>query len=324
MSDSITKAQKVIDIEVESLLLMKEALDDNFSHAIEILKEAALNDKKVIVIGVGKSGNVGHKISATLNSTGIASVVLNAQNALHGDLGIVSKDDVILALSYSGETQELLILMPHLKKKGVKLISITGKKDSTLAGLSDSVLITPIKQEACPLGLAPTSSSTSALVMGDALAMTLLDARGFTEDQFASYHPGGSLGKALLTRVEDIMRSGEQMAFCFEASTVMDAIKSMSEARSGSCMIVSGSKKLIGLFSHGDFARAYQQDPDIGGKKVVDYMTPNPITLLPQLLAAEAIHLLKQHKVDDIPVIGVDGTILGLVDSQDFARLKLI
>lgn len=324
MSEILKKAQNVIDIEIEAIQLMKGKLDSHFENAVSILKTAVDFERKIIIIGVGKSGNIGHKIAATLNSTGATSVVLNTQNALHGDLGIVSNGDVILALSYSGETKELLEILPHLKRKEVKLISITGKSNSTLGDLSDAILLTPILKEACPLGLAPTSSSTSALVMGDALAMTLLDSRGFTEDQFASYHPAGSLGKILLTRIKDIMRTGSQLAICNESSTIMDSIKSMGAARTGSCLIVDNQQKLIGIFSHGDFARAYQNDPSIGTQLVCQYMTKNPITLMPNLLAAEAVKILKKHKVDDIPVIDEERKILGIVDTQDFARLKLI
>lgn len=324
MSEILKKAQNVIDIEIEAIQLMKEKLDTHFENAVSILKTAVDLERKIIIIGVGKSGNIGHKIAATLNSTGATSVVLNTQNALHGDLGIVSNGDVILALSYSGETKELLELLPHLKRKDVKLISITGKATSTLSELSDSTLLTPILKEACPLGLAPTSSSTSALVMGDALAMTLLDSRGFTEDQFASYHPAGSLGKILLTRIKDIMRTGSQLAICDDTATIMETIKSMGKARTGSCLIVNEQQQLIGIFSHGDFARAYQNDPAIGTQRVCDYMTHNPITLTPNLLAAEAVKLLKIHKVDDIPVIDKEKKVLGIVDTQDFARLKLI
>lgn len=324
MPNLISKAQTVIDIEIETLLAMRSALNSDFEKAVLLIKEKIESEKKIVVIGVGKSGNIGHKISATFNSTGATSVVLNAQNALHGDLGIVSRGDVILALSCSGETSELLSLLPHLKKKGVSIISITAKTVSTLAEVSDFVLHSPVDKEACPLGLAPTSSSTAALVMGDALAMTLLESRGFTEENFASYHPGGALGKALLTRVDDIMRTGDQMALCDKTCTVMDAIKSMGKARAGSCIITNEKKELIGIFSHGDFARAFQENPQIGEHLVIKYMTTNPIKLMSHLLAAEAIHLLKNNKVDDIPVIDESNKVVGIVDTQDFARLKLV
>lgn len=324
MKEIILKGKKVIDIEREALDLLKESLDEQFAQAVCILKEAIEADKKIVILGVGKSGNVGHKIAATLNSTGATAVVLNAQNALHGDLGIVSDGDAVIALSYSGETAELLDLLPHIKKRDIKLVGITGKKGSTLAECSDAHIVTPVAREACPLGLAPTSSSTSALVVGDALAMTLLDERGFTEEEFAKYHPSGSLGRALLLRVKDIMRSGERLATCSHRATVMEAITAMTEARSGVCVVVGDKGCIQGVFSHGDFARAYQKNASIGASQVADFMTPEPITLNASDLAVEAIKVIRNYQVDDVPVRDEDGVLVGVVDTQDFASLKLV
>ena len=324
MDEMIARAKKVIDIEIEALELLGENLDEQFCGAVTKLKDILDLGKKIVVVGVGKSGNVGHKIAATLNSTGATAVVLHSQNALHGDLGIVSDGDAVIALSYSGETAEMLDLLPHIKRKDITLISITGKKQSTLAQLADYSIVTPVKREACPRGLAPTSSSTAALVAGDALAMVLLDERGFTEDEFANYHPGGSLGRALLTRVEDIMRVGDQLALCSLEDSVMEAIRSMSKARAGACFVVNADKTLAGLFSHGDFARAYQEDPGIGGNLVKHYMTEEPITVSPQALAVEAVKMIPEFRVDDVPVVDEEGKIVGVVDTQDFARLKLV
>ena len=206
--DAIEKARRVIRIETDSLQRLADRLDAGFSRAVELLKETLDQRGKIVVIGVGKSGNIGHKIAATLNSTGSTAVVLNSQNALHGDLGLLSDGDAVLALSYSGETSELLDLLPFIRRFEVRIISLTGKPTSTLSTFSDVTLDTSVEREACPLNLAPTSSSTAMLVMGDALAMVLLEARGFTEEDFARYHPGGSLGRALLTKVSDIMRHG--------------------------------------------------------------------------------------------------------------------
>jgi len=280
--------------------------------------------KKIVEIGVGKSGNIGHKIAATLNSTGATAVVLNSQNALHGDLGLVTFGDAVIALSASGETKELLDLLPHIKRKTNTLISITKNAESTLGEYSDFVLRTPIEREACPLNLAPTSSSTAALVMGDALAMVLLDVRGFTEDEFAEYHPGGSLGRALLTTVEDIMRVGDQLATASREATVMEVIRVMSKARAGACFVLNDDTTLAGVFSHGDFARAYQNDPQIGEKLVTDFMTEKPVTLSPKALAVEAVKTIRSHRVDDVPVVDENRCVIGVVDTQDFARLKLV
>jgi arabinose-5-phosphate isomerase len=324
MEEIIRKAIKVVEIEQEALENLKRSFNEQFVLAVNIFRNAVECGKKIIIVGVGKSGNIGHKIAATLNSTGAPAVVLSLQNALHGDLGILCDGDVVLALSFSGETAELIELLPYIKMKDVKLVGLTGKEKSTLSEFADAVLLTPVEREACPLGLAPTSSSTAALVMGDALAMTLLDVRGFTEEDFAKYHPKGALGKVLLTRVKDIMRVGERIAVCNIEATVLETVRSMSKARSGACFIVDEGNILKGVFSHGDFARAYQHDEEIGRKPARDYMTPNPIQLHPQSLAAEAVKKIRDHLVDDVPVVDDQGVIIGVVDTQDFAKDKLI
>lgn len=320
----ITRAKRVIEIEQQAISGLLDHLGDEFVDAINLLAAAVEAGHKIVVVGVGKSGNVSHKIAATLNSTGSTAVVLNSQNALHGDLGMVSDGDVVLALSYSGETSELIDLIPSIKRFDVKMISITGKPESTLATYSDIALLTPVEREACPLNLAPTSSSTTALVMGDALAMVLLDARGFTEDDFARYHPGGSLGRALLTTVEDIMRTGDSLAKLSPDVTVEAAIAAMSKSRSGACVLVSEDGGLAGVFTHGDFARAFEQNDSVRGRLVSEFMTTEPVTVLASSLAAEAIKKIGKNKVDDIVVLNNEGQPVGLVDTQDFARLKLI
>jgi len=322
--DIIQQAIKVIEIEEEAINELKNALNGEFVNAVKLLKKTVELGNKIIVIGVGKSGNVAHKIAATLNSTGATSVVLSTQNALHGDLGLISSGDVVIALSFSGETAELIDLLPFVKGQSVSLIAITGELESTLAEVSDCVLHTPVRKEACPLGLAPTSSSTAALVMGDALAMVLLKERGFTEKEFASYHPGGSLGRSLLMRVEDIMRKGERLAVCKERATVIEAISAMTQARSGACFVISTDKKLVGVFSHGDFARAYQNDVMVGEQLVSGYMTKDPVTLSSSSLAVEAVKVIRQYEVDDVPVLDSSDEVIGVVDTQDFARLKLV
>lgn len=321
--EKIACAQRVIDIEIEALNGLSQHLDCEFSNAVDVMLEALENRNKIVVCGVGKSGNISHKIAATLNSTGTTAVVLNSQNAIHGDLGIISDGDVFLALSYSGETNELIELLPFIKRFNVKMVCITGKAESSLARHSDVTLLTPIQREACPLNLAPTSSSTSALVMGDALAMVLLEARGFTEKDFAKFHPGGSLGRALLTTVSDIMRSGNALAKLGADSSVDDAVSAMSKSRSGACVIVNDDGTLAGVFTHGDFARAFNDNEIVRGKPVADFMTTDPITVQAASLAAEVISKIGKHRIDDLVVM--DGDIpVGLVDTQDFARLKLV
>ena len=320
----IEHGRQVIDMEAEALRTMSGSLDDSFASAVAMLKAVLDDHGKVVVVGIGKSGNIGHKIAATLNSTGSTAVVLNSQNALHGDLGMVSDKDAVIALSYSGETAELLDLLPHIKRFDVKLIAMTGKPDSTLARYADTTLDTSVDREACPLNLAPTSSSTAMLVMGDALAMVLLQARGFTEENFARFHPGGALGRALLTKVSDIMRSGDSLAKVDADATVQGALVAMTQARSGACVVLAADGFLGGIFTHGDFARSYQSDPMVGGKKVADLMTRDPISVQADALAAEAVKTIGAHRVDDVVVLDEDGKPVGLVDTQDLARLKIV
>ena len=322
--DVLAKARQVIEIETEALQGMAARLDGGFTRAVEILKDTLDRRGKIVVAGIGKSGNIGHKIAATLNSTGATAVVLNSQNALHGDLGILSDGDAVLMLSYSGETSEVLDLLPHVKRFDVQVIALTGKPTSTLAEHSDVTLDTSVDREACPLNLAPTSSSTAMLVMGDALAMVLLEARGFTEKQFARFHPGGALGRALLTKVSDIMRAGEQLAQVLEGATVREALVAMSKARSGACVVTAADGKLGGIFTHGDFARSYQSDPHVGDKLVAEFMTRKPISVSADSLAVEAVQTIGSHRVDDVVVLDEDGRAVGLVDTQDLARLKIV
>jgi arabinose-5-phosphate isomerase len=322
--DYLEKARLVIGIEVDGLARMAERLNGNFVQAVEILHETLNRKGKVVVVGVGKSGNIGLKIAATLNSTGATSVVMDSQNALHGDLGMLCDGDAVIALSYSGETRELLDLMPFIKRFDVRVIAITGKADSTLSRLSEVTLDTAVAREACPLNLAPTSSSTAMLVMGDALAMVLLEARGFTEHDFARFHPGGSLGRALLTKVSDIMRSAEALPIVREDADVFRALDAMNKSRAGACLILDEDGRLAGIFTHGDFARCFRADPLLGNKPVAGLMTRNPITVRADALAVEVLRTLKQNRIDDLVVMDDDGRPVGLVDSQDLARLKIV
>ncbi|MBT8035989.1 MAG: KpsF/GutQ family sugar-phosphate isomerase [Verrucomicrobiae bacterium] len=320
----VERGRRIFNLEIEELQKVSSSLSPSFAQSIELLKECLENKGKIVVVGIGKSGNIGHKIAATLNSTGSTAVVLNSQNALHGDLGILSDGDAVIALSYSGETSELLDLLPFIKRFDVKIIGITGKADSSLEQHSDATLLTEISREACPLNLAPTSSSTAMLVMGDALAMVLLESRGFTEDDFSKFHPGGALGRALLTTVEDIMRQGDAIAMIHPSHTVQAALSTMSQARSGACIVVDDDGSMAGIFTHGDFARSFQENQAIGNRPVSEFMTKNPITLRSDSLAAEAITTIGTHRIDDIVVLDHNHQPVGLIDTQDFARLKLI
>ena len=320
----IERAREVISAETKALERMSDLLDGKFEAAVAILQDTLEQRCKLVVVGIGKSGNIGHKIVATLNSTGATAVVLDSQNALHGDLGLISDGDTVIALSYSGETRELLDLLPFIKRFEVRIIALTGRTGSTLASLSDVTLDTSVEREACPLNLAPTSSSTAMLVMGDALAMALLDARGFTADDFARFHPGGSLGTALLTRIFDIMRTGADMALVADDALVLDAIKAMHRARAGACVITNSDGKMAGIFTHGDFARRYEEDPMLGTRPVAELMTQSPITVKADSLAVEAVNTIGHNRIDDIVVLDDHGLPVGMIDSQDLARLKIV
>ncbi len=322
MTDHTIRGKKVFEDEIEALEAIGSRLDDSFVQAVEALRKAVDSGHKIIVVGVGKSGLVGDKIAATLTSTGAPSIVLDSMNALHGDLGIVQDGDACIAMSFSGETSELLTLMPFLKRYDMVVIGMTGKLSSTLAQLSDIVLDTAVEREADPLNLAPTSSSTAMLVMGDALAMALLEARHFTKEDFARSHPGGSLGRALLTRIRDIMRT--EIARLPETATVAECIIAMTSARAGACVLTHEDGTLAGIFTHGDFARAYQADPACGLQPVAALMTRNPIYVEADKLAVTAVNVLRDRRIDDLVVLDADRRPVGLIDTQDLVRLKLI
>lgn len=322
--DYLSAARKVFAIEREELDRVAARLGDGFCRACEAVRGCVEKRGKIVVLGVGKSGHIGDKIAATLTSTGSPAVVLNSLNALHGDLGVVADGDVVLALSYGGETEELLNILPALKRFDILLIAVTGNCSSSLARAADVVLDVSIEREACPLGLAPTSSTTAMLVLGDALAMVVLEARGFRKEDFAKFHPGGSLGRALLTKVVDIMRPREAIPILSPESRVVEVIQATTRLRTGAAVMVNKDGGLAGIFTQGDFARHFPEHPDLAHRPVSEFMTRNPITIRDDSLAAGVLHVLRTHRVDDLVVVNERGEPVGLVDSQDLSRLKII
>jgi len=320
----LAKAREVFDIELSALQKVRAQLDDSFEDAVEIIIEAVKRRGKIVVVGIGKSGNVGQKIAATLTSTGSTSVVLSSVDALHGDVGIVNDGDVILALSYSGESEELLNLLPALKRFSVKIISFTGNLKSSLAKHSDISLNVKVPKEACPFNLAPTSSTTAMLVMGDALAMAVLEARGFTKKDFARYHPSGAIGRAMLLKVGDIMRSGNRNAIADEKISVKEALLVMTHAKSGSLSVVNARGKLAGVFTDGDFRRHMASDENLLAQPLKKVMTRNPICICENALAVEALKIFNQRNIDDLIVVNARQEPVGLVDSQDLPKLKIM
>jgi arabinose-5-phosphate isomerase len=320
----LQKAQRVIGIEIEELQRLNDRLDKKFEQAVTLMFDAVETGRKIIVLGVGKSGQIGEKIAATLTSTGSPAFPLSPVNALHGDLGIVADGDVVLVFSYSGETAELLNILPALKRFHVKIICLTGDIGSTLARLSDVVLDCSVQKEACPMNLAPTSSTTAMLALGDALAMVLLEVRGFDENDFLKYHPGGRLGQTLLRRVGDIMRGKERMPIVAPDTLVLAVLHSMNEHRAGLAVITDSQGKLAGIFTHGDFVRACEQNPEMFSDPVDRHMTRHPITIRSDKFAFEVLNLLDQHRIDDLIVVNDKSEPVGIVDSQDLTKLKLL
>ncbi len=320
----LSKARDVFDIEIAALKKVRAQLDSSFDRAVEIIVEAIKRRGKIVIVGIGKSGNVGSKIAATLTSTGSTSVVLNSVDALHGDLGIVNDGDVILALSYTGESEELLTLLPALKRFSVKIIAITGNLKSSLSKHCDVSLNVKVPKEACPFNLAPTSSTTATLVMGDALAMAVLQARGFKQKDYARLHPSGAIGRAMLLKVGDIMRSGERNAIASENLSVKDALLVMTQARSGSLSVVNARGKLTGVFTDGDFRRHMAADESLLSKPLKRVMTANPICVRVDALAVEALKIFNERNIDDLIVVNSKKEPVGLIDSQDLPKLKIM
>ncbi|MFA5165013.1 MAG: KpsF/GutQ family sugar-phosphate isomerase [Candidatus Omnitrophota bacterium] len=317
----IKRAKEVLRIEAAAISSLIRRIDKNFEKAVR----AVLACKgKLVVTGMGKPGFIGAKISATLSSTGTPSLYLHPADAIHGDLGRVTKDDVVLAISNSGETEEIIRLLPTLKKIGARIIAMTGNGDSTLAKHSDVVLDVAVKKEACPLNLAPTASTTAMLAMGDALAVALLDRRGFRREDFALYHPGGSLGKRLILKVEDIMRKGKENPVVGEEMKIKDVLLRITGARAGSASVVDKKGVLAGIFTDGDLRRHLGTDPLLSLKPVKQVMTKNPVTISKDMLAAEAFRILKEKRIDEIPVVDKSKRPIGLVDVQDLLKAGLV
>ncbi|HEY4417566.1 MAG TPA: KpsF/GutQ family sugar-phosphate isomerase [Verrucomicrobiae bacterium] len=320
----LAKAREVFDIELAALRAVRAQLDTAFSDAVETIIAALKQRGKIVIVGIGKSGNIGTKIAATLTSTGSTSVVLNSVDALHGDLGIVNDGDIILALSYSGESDELLNLLPAFKRFSVKIISFTGNAKSSLARHSDISLNVKVSKEACPFNLAPTSSTTAMLVMGDALAMAVLQARGFTQRDFAKHHPSGAIGRAMLLRVGEIMRTGNRNAIAPENLSVKEALLVMTKAKSGSLSVINQRGKLVGVFTDGDFRRHMASGDNLLLQPLKTVMTPKPICITENALATEALKIFNERNIDDLIVVNAKQEPVGLIDSQDLPKLKIM
>jgi len=319
-NEHITRAKEVFDMESDAILGLKSQINEDFSKAVELI----YNTKgRLIITGIGKAGIIGQKISATLASTGTPSVWVHSAEALHGDLGRITKKDTVMMLSNSGESEEVIKLIPVLKKIGTPIIAITGNESSTLARYSDLLLLIKVNREACPLNLAPTTSTTAMLAMGDALAVCLIEKRNFRKDDFALFHPGGLLGKRLLLKVKDIMRTGKACPQASPNEKVRDVLLKITQARAGAAIITDKNNKLIGIFTDGDLRRHLEEAPDIVSKQVKDVMTSCPLSINEEDMAQDAFNVLQSKKIDELPVVNNAGKVVGMLDVQDLLKAGL-
>jgi arabinose-5-phosphate isomerase len=314
-------ARRVLTIEADAVRALIARLDERFLAAISLIRDCR---GRVIVSGIGKSGHIARKIASTLSSTGTPAYFVHSAEASHGDLGMIQRDDVFIGISYSGESDELLQILPLVRRQGARLIAIAGNAQSTLAREADVFLDAGVAQEACPLNLAPTASTTAALALGDALAVTLLEARGFSAEDFARSHPGGTLGRRLLTHVSDVMRSGPEVPKVTERATLKEAILEMSRGRLGMTAVLDASGEVCGIFTDGDLRRALAQITDIGAARIADVMSARPRCIRPEALAAEAVQIMETHKVNQLLVVDARGKLVGALNMHDLFRAKVI
>jgi len=320
----LSRARQVMETEIEGLRSAQAALGEDFIATVECITRVLDNGGKLVITGVGKNLHVAEKLSATLASTGSTSVVMNPIQAMHGDLGIIAGNDVLLALSFSGESDEIIKLIPAVRRLGIKIIGMVGNADSTLARLSDIVLLVRIDKEACPFGMAPTTSTTATMAVGDALAMVLIETRKFDKEHYACLHPAGAIGRALVMRVSDIMRSGQNLARLSEDATIKDAVMSMTAAKSGAALVTAPDGKLAGIFTDGDLRRNLSEGANILDRPVASVMTRNPISVTDTALAVDVLRLFEKHKIDDLPVVDAQGLLVGCVDIQDLPKMKVL
>jgi arabinose-5-phosphate isomerase len=316
-SDLIKSAQRTIRLEVEAVKSLLPRIDADFVRACEMI---LASKGRVVVVGMGKSGHIGNKIAATLASTGTTAFFVHPAEASHGDMGMITRDDIILALSNSGSTHEIITLLPLIKRLGIQLISMTGKPDSPLAKAAEVNLNVQVDHEACPLNLAPTSSTTAALVMGDALAVALLEARGFTAEDFAFSHPGGALGRRLLLKVEDVMHAGQELPQVQRGTLLKDALMEMTRKGLGMTVILETDGKLAGIFTDGDLRRTLDRSIDIHTATIDQVMTAHGKTARAEMLAAEALKIMEDHKINALVVVDSEDRPVGALNMHDLLR----
>ena len=314
-------AREVLNLEAAAVLALVQRIDETFLRALNIILSC---EGRVIVSGMGKSGHIARKIASTLSSTGTPAYFVHPAEASHGDLGMIAAGDVFIALSYSGETEELLTIVPVIKRQGARLISLTGNPQSSLGLAADAHLNVAVDKEACPMGLAPTSSTTAALAMGDALAVALLDAKGFGEEDFARSHPGGNLGRRLLTHVRDIMHTGDEIPAIGHDALLSEAVLEISRKRLGMTAIVDDAGRVLGIYTDGDLRRTLEKRLDFNTTPINTVMSRNPRTITPDALAAEAVQLMERHNITQMLVVGADNKLVGALNVHDLLHAKVI
>ena len=323
----IERAKQVFAVEIEGLKKTRDSLGASFVKAVRLILDTVSDGGIVVVSGVGKNLHIAEKMSAIFSSTGTRSIVLNPVQAMHGDLGMVSSKDVLVALSFSGESAEVNNLIPAIRRHGLKVISMTGRPDSTLAQMSDSHIEIPCGKEACPFGMAPTNSTTATMAMGDALAMVLIDAQKFPVEDYAMNHPAGAIGRALVMKVTDVMRADERLAKVGPEATVLDALMAMTKAKCGAAVVAGADGKLLGIFTDGDFRRLASASADSNkllASPVGDVMTKSPLFVYDDTYAAELLKIFEKKRIDDLPVCDRSGRVVGLVDIQDLPKMKVL
>ncbi|MDD2775856.1 MAG: KpsF/GutQ family sugar-phosphate isomerase [Gallionella sp.] len=313
--------REVLRIEADAVLALSQRLDASFLAALNVILNCS---GRVIVSGMGKSGHIARKIAATLSSTGTPAYFVHPGEASHGDLGMITPNDVIIALSYSGESQELMTIVPVIKRQGAKLISLTGKPSSSLALAADVHLNAAVDKEACPMGLAPTASTTAALALGDALAVALLDAKGFSAQDFARSHPGGSLGRRLLTHVRDIMRVGDRIPAVDEAAMLSHALLEISHKGVGMTAVVDAEQHVLGIYTDGDLRRTLAKNLDFNSTSVRSVMSSHPRCISPDALAVDAVQTMEQYNISQILVVDTDNKLVGALNMHDLLHAKVI
>jgi len=314
--------QAVVDTEAEAVQALRPRIDEHFVRACQYMLDC---EGRIVVLGMGKSGHIGSKIAATLASTGSPAFFVHPGEASHGDLGMITPRDVVLALSNSGETEEILTIVPLIKRLGVPLIALTGNPASRLAREADVSLDVSVAREACPLGLAPTASTTAALVMGDALAVSLLESRGFTADDFARSHPGGRLGRRLLLHVADIMHTGDEIPRVAPGATLSEALMEMTRKGLGMTLVADGEDRVLGIFTDGDLRRVLEaRQVDVHATPITDCMTPDCLTTSPERLAAEVLELMQSRRINSLPVVDGDRRLVGALNMHDLLRAGVV